>query len=185
MQGSDFRVPWSGLIKLLLFCALLLILSPVWKVQRAGPRLVPIAGVSPGGPLTAPARRLEGSGLVLHSSDSPEEHVILRSQLESPDQMVELVPTWPEYLGFSLAGLFLLATLRMGYLFACWAGTGSAPPHDPGGWTALEASLLTYGVGALLGWFWLSPWPFLAMGLACRIYAMVRESGRCWSLGAQ
>lgn len=177
MKPDDFKKPWGRLFRVLIFCLFLFALSPMVKHFLASSKLVPLKTVTPMGAVSASAKRLEGTGLVLHPSISaPEEH-ILRSQLESGLQTVEIVPTWPEYVGLGLAGLFLLGCLWIGYSLACgeWDQYRAAYVCQ-GKLAALEAALFTYGIGALLGWVWLSPWPFLAMGGLCQLFALLANS---------
>lgn len=177
MKADDFIVPWARLVKLILLCLFLPALFPLLKGMLAGSGLESTNLVVPGGALSPPARHLPGSRLVFLPRLSPGERTILQSQLEPNNNVhaVELRPTWPEYLGIILAGLFVVVSVQVGYALAARDLAGLRTVFvSAQSLIALEAALFTYAVGALLGWYWLSPWPFLAMGAVCRYYSVVR-----------
>jgi hypothetical protein len=113
--------------------------------------------------------------LVLHPALSAAELRLLEEQLDSKDLVRYHFGTyqvsWPEYLGFLLQGFFALACLW--FLFSWASGEWTEKRARwvvPRKLTAFACLYATYGIGAWLGWFWLSPYPFFVMFLALCVF---------------
>ncbi len=141
-------------------------LDCLWSAGRSDltPRDLP--ALSPNRVISTPVRQLGDTDLILFPTGKAGERRLLEAKLERQRYLlIEYRPTWPEYIGFVLIGIFGLCCFWFCFSVVSEEWTEQRSRYVvKGKLTTLAALYFTYAVAAWLGWVWMVAWPFWVMG---------------------
>jgi hypothetical protein len=124
--------------------------------------------------LAVEAAHVEKTDLLFHRRVVDTQKRILESQVGDRFQLVEYRLTWPEYVGYGLAGLFILSGFWFLFSVATEEWTQERANYVVRSkLSAFSALYYTYGIAALLGWVWMEAWPFLSMGVVLTGFGVI------------